>query len=225
MENRLFSRLDELSGGLLKGLAHREELVTGSVLAKAGDKIDRMVFPWSGMISLQLDVGGKSPVEVTMVGTKGALGSQGAFGECYHVANAVCQTGGVSLSVAVAHVGDLAQSSKEARDLLVHQAQCYLAEASLLAGCAAAHSAAQRVASWLLRAMDATGSSELWATQEIIAGCLGLQRASVTSIARHFSDKGAITYRRGRIRIADRELLVAHACGCQERLARQKQPF
>jgi CRP-like cAMP-binding protein len=225
MENRLFSRLDDLSGGVLKGLAHREELATGSILAKAGNKIDRIVFPWSGLISLHVDVGGKSPVEVAMVGRNGALGSQGAFGECYHVANAICQTGGVALSLAVGHVGDLAQSSKEARDLLVHQAQRYLAEASLLAGCAAVHSASQRVASWMLRAMDAAGSSELWATQEIIAGSLGLQRASVTSIARHFSEKGAITYRRGRIRIADPELLVTHACGCQERLARQKQLF
>jgi hypothetical protein len=43
---------------------------------------------------------------------------------------------------------------------------------------------------------------------------LGVQRTSVTAVAGQLSDKGLISYQRGRIKILNRKGLEATACEC-----------
>jgi Mn-dependent DtxR family transcriptional regulator len=46
------------------------------------------------------------------------------------------------------------------------------------------------------------------------AKTLGVQRSSVTLVARKFQEAGLINYRRGRIHILDIEALQASSCEC-----------
>jgi hypothetical protein len=55
---------------------------------------------------------------------------------------------------------------------------------------------------------------ELHLTQEQIAHHLGARRAGVTCVAAALRDKDIISYRRGSIRILDRQALEASACEC-----------
>ena len=50
---------------------------------------------------------------------------------------------------------------------------------------------------------------------------LGVQRASVSMFAGALQDKGLIFYRRGRVRIIDRDGLEAEACECHATLQRR----
>ena len=56
-------------------------------------------------------------------------------------------------------------------------------------------------------------------TQERIADHLGVRRAGVTVVAAHMQAAGAISYRRGNLRIDNRETLEAMACECYATLA------
>ena len=63
---------------------------------------------------------------------------------------------------------------------------------------------------------DRTHSDELQMTHEFISNMLSLQRESVSITAHRLQDKGAISYKRGHIRILDRLLLEDCACECYQ---------
>ena len=51
-------------------------------------------------------------------------------------------------------------------------------------------------------------------TQEFLSQMLGVQRSSVTLVARKLQDAGLIRYRRGRIQVLDVEGLQDSCCEC-----------
>jgi Mn-dependent DtxR family transcriptional regulator len=51
-------------------------------------------------------------------------------------------------------------------------------------------------------------------THEFLSEMLGVQRSSVTLIARQLQTEGLIRYRRGRVEIIDRASLEKRACEC-----------
>jgi CRP-like cAMP-binding protein len=77
----------------------------------------------------------------------------------------------------------------------------------------------QRFAVWLLLLTDRTRDAVIQITQERIADHLGVRRAGVTVVALHMQAAGAISYRRGNLRIDNREMLEAMACECYGTLA------
>jgi hypothetical protein len=52
---------------------------------------------------------------------------------------------------------------------------------------------------------------------------LGVQRTTVTLIARELQSEGLISYRRGRIEIVDRVGLEKRACACYEFIRRKSE--
>jgi hypothetical protein len=61
-------------------------------------------------------------------------------------------------------------------------------------------------------------------TQEAIAHALGIRRTTVAVIAQQFQARGAISYRRGKIEIRDRDAVHAALCGCYHTLGRARWP-
>jgi CRP-like cAMP-binding protein len=82
--------------------------------------------------------------------------------------------------------------------------------------CNALHSLEQRCSRWLLSTQDRAGADIIHLTQEALAEMLGVQRTSVTAVARDLSDKGIIRYQRGKIQILNRRALEAVSCECYE---------
>ncbi|MBI4259081.1 MAG: winged helix-turn-helix domain-containing protein [Actinobacteria bacterium] len=76
------------------------------------------------------------------------------------------------------------------------------------------HGVQERASRWLLQAHDRLRTDEIRLTQEFLAQMLGVRRASVTEVAGRLQDRGLISYRRGRVRIVDREGLEAASCEC-----------
>lgn len=85
---------------------------------------------------------------------------------------------------------------------------------SQLAACNRVHEVEERLARWLLMVQDRLGSNEFHLTQEFLAEMLGAQRTTVTMTAGALQRSGMIEYRRGRIKILDRESLESAACEC-----------
>jgi CRP-like cAMP-binding protein len=94
--------------------------------------------------------------------------------------------------------------------------QTLFAQAQQSTACMAHHEVEARLCRWLLRARDLSGSNKLPFTQEFLAEMLGVQRTSVTTVARTLQEAGMIKYSRGKIEIIDVEGLREGVCECYE---------
>jgi CRP-like cAMP-binding protein len=94
--------------------------------------------------------------------------------------------------------------------------QALMAQAQQSAACNLTHKIENRLARWLLRARDLTGSDKLALTQEYIAEMLGVRRTSVSLVAHTLQQAGMLRYARGQIQLLNIEALQETACECYE---------
>jgi len=127
-----------------------------------------------------------------------------------------CQHEGPMLRAPVQAVIDAAAESHSIRRLLNRYTQAYMTQVAQSAACNRLHSIEQRCARWLLMTHDRMGEATdvIQLKQEFLALMLGVRRAGVTIAAGALQDSGLIRYRRGGIRVLDREGLEQASCEC-----------
>jgi CRP-like cAMP-binding protein len=99
--------------------------------------------------------------------------------------------------------------------------QLVFAQAQQSTACMANHDVSARLARWMLRARDLSGSDMLPFTQEFLAEMLGVRRTSVTTVAHTLQAAGIVKYTRGKIHILDVQALEDAACECYETVKSQ----
>jgi CRP-like cAMP-binding protein len=82
--------------------------------------------------------------------------------------------------------------------------------------CNGAHSLKQRLARWLLMMRDRSDSDVLLITQDLLAEMLGVQRPTITNVAREFESAGLIERGRRQVTILDRQGLTKASCECYQ---------
>ena len=92
--------------------------------------------------------------------------------------------------------------------------QFILAQSQQSSACNGLHNIDQRLARWLLRLRDATGSNMLHVTQDLMSQMLGVRRTSVTVSASKFQDMGWISYTRGHLKVDRPDALEDLVCEC-----------
>jgi CRP-like cAMP-binding protein len=214
--NRLLSALQPKDFALLaphlKDLHFKQEIV----LQEAGAPIAHIYFPQSGMISVLAAMREGMAVETATVGREGAVGIMAGLGGRRAAGRAVVQVEGRSSQISVAPFRAAVDRSEGIRDLIVRYNDAYMALIQQSAGCNALHHAEKRLCRWLLQTRDRSDSDVLSLTHEFLSQMLGVQRTSVTLIARQLQAEGLIRYRRGRVEIIDRDGLEKRACECYE---------
>jgi CRP-like cAMP-binding protein len=195
----------------------------GDMFSEAGQPIEEVIFPRSGMISVVVELSDGERIEACMVGRESGIGISGALGGTTHINTSFAQIPGTAWSMRVSDLTELAMTDRAVRKLLFAGEHFLLAQMQQVSACNARHHIPERLAAWLLRAKDASGEEELQVTQEYLAEMLGVQRASVSMFAGALQDKGLIRYRRGRIAITDRPGLEAAACECYAALVGQRE--
>ena len=95
---------------------------------------------------------------------------------------------------------------------LVRQEHILAAQTQQVAACNALHELEERLSRWLLQSRDLLMSDTLPLTQEFLAQMLGVQRSSVTLVARRLQEAGLI----GRIHVLDVEGLQESCCECYQ---------
>jgi CRP-like cAMP-binding protein len=111
------------------------------------------------------------------------------------------------------------QRSEGVQQLLLGYAAEYVTQLSQRSACAIFHLVEQRFAVWLLLLTDRIEEEVIPITQERIADHLGVRRAGVTVVALDMQAAGAISYKRGNLRITNRQMLEAMTCECYGTLA------
>jgi len=107
-----------------------------------------------------------------------------------------------------------AKESETIRFALVRQEHVLAAQTQQVAACNALHELEERLSRWLLQSRDLLMSDILPVTQEFLAQMLGVQRSSVTLVARKLQEAGLIRYRRGHIHVLEVEGLEDSCCEC-----------
>jgi CRP-like cAMP-binding protein len=190
-------------------------LTAGASLFDVGDDITTTVLPcYSTMVSLLVVTRDGEPIEVASIGREGAIGGIVSAGFKPAYGRAVVRIPGAALSLPTARLEEAKARSPALRDLFSRYADVLLAQMMQSAACNALHSIDQRMCRWLLSTHDRANAPTIRLTQETLADMLGVQRTTVTAVAKALQEEGMIRNGRGRIEILDRARLEHRACEC-----------
>ena len=191
-------------------------LAFGDVVAETDQPIRKVYFPFSGVISLVVDMQEGDMIETAMVGRDGVANGTAALDGKVSLHKGIVQVAGHAATISPDALRALAQAFEPLQHILIRHEQVLLAQAQQSAGCNASHSVEARMCRWLLRMRDLTGSDDLKLTQEFLGQMLGVRRSSVSMVAGTLQSAGFIRYKRGNIRLLDVEQLREGACECYE---------
>jgi CRP-like cAMP-binding protein len=190
------------------------KLVHKTVLFETGDTVERVYFPHSGIISLVVALVGGETIEAAMIGRDSLVGGSSALDGKIALNKAIVQIAGNASVMSVDQLREVADASVSFRTTLTRHEQVLFAQAQQTAACNVTHDIEARLARWLLRSRDITGSDDLEFTQEFLGQMLGVRRPSVSLVASKLQEAGLIKYRRGTVTIANLEGLKGAACEC-----------
>lgn len=221
--NRLLAALPKADRALLAPHLNEDAFSLGALLQEAGQPFEKVYFPLAGMISLLAVMENGQGIETATVGIEGVVGAMAGFGPRKSFTRAVAQAPLRVAWISAPRFQLAIKSSDRLRHMLASYNETLLAQVQQTAACNALHAARARLARWLLQTRDRTDSDELPLTQEFLAQMLGVQRTTVTMIARQLEKAGWIQYRRGKIFIVNRAGLKTVACECYSAIRAQLQ--
>jgi CRP-like cAMP-binding protein len=211
--NRLIAAMpDELIAQLQPHL-EIVPLTPRSVLAESGSPLSHAYFPHAGVICLMAALR-KGGAETATIGPEGFVGFEALLGSPNASQRVLVQVGGVASRLPIEILTNLSRARAPLRELLLGYVRYFMIQVLQSVACNGLHSVQERCARWLLMAHDRAGTDSFQLTQEFLAELLGIQRPSVTIVARTLQKAGLIRYSRGLIAITDRQGLEEAACEC-----------
>jgi CRP-like cAMP-binding protein len=214
LQNRLLAALPHEDHGLIAPHLVQVELERGRLLYDPGDPIETIYFPTDGVISLMTLMENGAAIESATIGREGALGLMAAVAPRQSLSRAIVQTPVRTARMSAAALHEAWQKSPAIKQLVDRHSEALFGHAIQSVACNALHSVEARFCRWLLTCHDRISSDTVALTQEFLADMLGVQRTTVTAVARTLQEKGVIRYRRGVVDIMDRSGLEALACEC-----------
>ena len=212
--NRMLATLDAEDRQLLAQRLVPITLEKGALLYDPGDMIDTVYFPDDCVISLMTLMESGAAIESATIGREGALGLMSAVSPRQSLSRAIVQVAGRAHTISAPHMHRAWEQSAQIRDLVDRHNEALFAHAIQSVACNALHSVEARFCRWLLSCRDRIDTNTVSLTQEFLADMLGVQRTTVTVVARALQASGLIRYRRGVVDILDRAGLEAIACEC-----------
>lgn len=214
LQNRLLDALPAEDYGLVSPHLTPVDLERGRLLYDPGDMIETVYFPHDGVISLMTLMENGAAIESATIGCEGALGLMAAVSPRQSLSRAIVQTPARAMKISATQLHEAWHKSARIRDLVDRHNEALFGHAIQSVACNALHSVEARFCRWLLTCHDRISSDTVALTQEFLADMLGVQRTTVTAVARALQAKGAIRYRRGVVDIVDRAVLEQVTCEC-----------
>lgn len=216
--NRLLSACPREARALLEPHAAIVKLDAGAPVLSRGEIVRSSLFPINATtISMIVDLSGGRSIEVTSIGSEGAVGGIVSCGAAPAFSRAEVLIGGPALRLPMEALEDSKQRSPFLANLFCRYSDYLLSTMMSAVACNAFHSIASRAARWLLHVQDRAGD-RIELTQEALAGLLGVQRTTVNAVIKELTSQGLIQTGRGTVRVIDRAGLKKHACECYEQL-------
>src|SRR3954451_5099923 len=142
-----------------------------------------------------------------MLGRNGVVGAGAALDGQTALNTAIIQADSAGTMIDASLLKRAAKQSETIRVALVRQEHILAAQTQQVAACNARHELEERLSRWLLQSRDLLMSDTLPLTQEFLSQMLGVQRSSVTLVARKLQEAGLIRYRHAGIQVLDVEVV------------------
>ena len=213
-KNRVLSLLPDQDYQTL--LPHLELIDTPFhfVLFERDKAINHAYFPLIGEHSILAIMEDGAAVEAGTVGNEGFSTVDLILGNDIATETTVCQIPGVALRMPANIFRQMTINDTPLRRIGLRYLSAYLSQLSQSVACNRLHGIEQRLARWVLMSHDRMHQNEFQLTQEYIAMMLGVHRPSVSLAAAAFQRAGLMNYKRGVIKVLDREGLEDASCEC-----------
>jgi CRP-like cAMP-binding protein len=212
--NHFLAALPSATQDVLRPHLRSRELSHAAVIYNAGDTVNEVLFPYSGIVSFVVAMENGQFVEAGMIGRNGVVGAGPALDGRHALNRAVVHAAGRAAAIDAELLTQLVRQNEGLRRSLADHEHMLFAYTQQIAACNAVHPLEARMSRWLLQVRDLVRSDELPLTQEFMAQMLGVQRTSVTLIVGHLQQAGLIKTRRGNVTVVDLEGLRDAACEC-----------
>lgn len=215
--NRLLAALRPDALAELAPILSLVELAQDSVLFDAGDDVEATYLPCgTTLCSLLVVTADGQEIEAANVGREGALGGVVSAGFKPAYGRAVVRTAGRAFAAPIHRLEEVKARVPAVAELFARYADVLIAQMMQTVACNALHPIDQRTCRWLLAAHDRAGDAPIRLTQETLAQMLGVQRTTISAVARGLQDAGIIHIGRGRVEVLDRPGLERRACECHD---------
>lgn len=213
-ENRILAALESGVAPDFFARLERVSLNRGELIYEAEARIDYVYFPETAVLSMLCTTRDGDTVEVGPVGGEGMAGLRVFLGAETSPDRIIVHVAGSARRLKADALREALRDGPPALPgRLLRYTRMLLAMTGRSGSCHRLHQLEQQLARWLLTMGDYTGD-EMSLTHELISLTLGVRRPGVTEAARAFKEAGLIDYRRGDIRIVDRQGLEEVACEC-----------
>ena len=214
MDNLWIAALDAADRKRIEPHLHEKPFSQGQMLYDAGEAVDEVWFPMSGVVSLMTVVDDDRMIETAAIGREGLVGVTCGPMNGRAASRAIAQVEGVSACCPAEVFAEALSHREGMRTALSKFTERLLAQVQQAAACNAQHRLDERLARWLLTIHDRADADRFALTQLDIAGMLGVRRATVSEVGSALEDRGLIRRGRGWVEVLDRKALEDAACGC-----------
>jgi CRP-like cAMP-binding protein len=214
--------LDELPQPVRRAFISKTliDLPAGTLLQRQGERITHAFFPTTAVCSVVVELASGDKAETGTVGRDGFVGVPAVLGIFVSHSSSLIQISGEGYRMNVRSVIDLCRQHDAFRKALFGYTGYTLHLANRSVACNSYHSIVQRLARWLLFAHDRAGNNDFYLTHEALSAMLAATRPRVSQAAGRLKADGIIDYRRGKVRILDRQRLESVSCECYEETKR-----
>ena len=209
--------LDEMPNDVRERMTPHLEHVTmraGHVLYSENASIRHVYFPLDCVVSMMYIMESGDTGEVAMIGREGMTGVMVFLGDERARSQVVVQSAGQACRLPVPVVNAEFRRGGALMEVSLRYTRSFIGQLMDTAKCNRHGTLDQRLCRWLLLNLDRMPGGELHMTHQLIASALGVKREGVTEAAGRLRRQGAISYRRGHIKVLDRPVLEGAACEC-----------
>jgi CRP-like cAMP-binding protein len=197
------------------------EMQLGAVVYESGRELQHVYFPTTCIVSLLYVLESGASAEIAIVGREGVVGVSIFMGGATTPNRAVVQSAGHAYRMPARIIQEEFRRGATMQHLMLRYTQSLLTQMAQTAVCNRHHSVDQQLCRWLLFSIDRLDRPEISTTQELISNMLGVRREGVTEAAGKLQKAGAISYRRGHIKVLDRSMLEGMSCECYQVVRRE----
>jgi CRP-like cAMP-binding protein len=202
--NRLLLRLSADDLALLSPHLKRVSLPLNRQLEAAHKPIEQVYFIEDGFASVVTDRTARNKIEVGLIGSEGMTGLAIALGSDRGPHDTFMQNAGGASRIASARLRQVMARSRSLHKCLMLYAYAFVVQATHTAMANARSTLEERLARWLLMALDRNNTKDLVITHEALSIKLGVRRPGVTGALSLLEKIGLIRTGRGIITIIDR---------------------
>jgi CRP-like cAMP-binding protein len=215
-KNRLLLALSSSDLGHLMPELEQVRCQRGQILMDADSPLDHVFFPESGVVSVVAVYADGAVIEMATIGREGCTAVQAILGAKSSSVRLLVQIPGDATRITRGAFTAAMDSMPEFRSLMYEYVQAFLEQVLVSVACNGAHSLRQRLARWLLMMRDRGDDDTLQITQSLLAEMLGVQRPTVSNVAREMEREGLIVRGHRQVTIVDRQGLTGAACECYQ---------